>query len=230
MLRLLHWFNQHDHWFRLALFVASLLPAALLIRDQQTLNLGFNPFETLVARTGFWAEFYLLLTLAVTPFRRWLGFFCKRLQLTYGKRLADWNFLIRSRRMLGLFSFFYLCWHLAVYLHLEVSWVFSWLWQDLWEKPYLQAGLAGWTLSVLLALTSPQWVRRRLGKRWRQLHRAMYPLCLLAVLHIMLRDKIGEYQGLVYASLTALLLLHRVLAHYIKRWHRAEDDGLEAKR
>ncbi|RLT95034.1 sulfite oxidase heme-binding subunit YedZ [Ketobacter sp.] len=227
---LLRWCNQNDHWFRLGLFLFSLIPGLLLLRDTLGDGLGFNPFEALIARTGFWAMFYLLLTLAITPLRRWLGFLCKRLRLKFGKRLADWNFLIKSRRMLGLFSFFYLSWHAGIYLHLELDWNMGWWWQDLRERPFLQMGLLAWILSLLLALTSPQWARRTLGKRWRQLHRAMYPLSILAVAHVLMEAKVGEQEGLVYATLCVTLLLHRLLVNTINRWQRADDDGLEAKR
>lgn len=227
---LLRWCNQQDHWFRLGLFTLSAIPGLLLLQDFITNDLGFNPFDALIARTGFWAMFYLLLTLAITPLRRWLGFVCKQLQLKYGKRLADWNFLIKSRRMLGLFSFFYLCWHAGIYLHLELGWDPQWGWQDIMERPFLQVGICAWILSLLLALTSPQWARRRLGRRWRQLHRAMYPLAVLAVIHVLMEAKVGEQEGLVYGVLASLLLLHRLLVSTINRWYRADDDGLEAKR
>jgi sulfoxide reductase heme-binding subunit YedZ len=229
-LRLLNWFNQHDHWFRVLLFAVSLLPALRLLFDTYTKQLGFNPFDALIARTGFWAMLFLILTLAITPARRWLGFCCRSLRLLYGKRLADWNFLIKARRMLGLFSFFYLSWHLGIYLHLELDWSVQWFWQDLLERPFIAAGLAGWIIALLLAITSPQRARRKMGRRWRQLHRAMYILSLLAAAHVLLEAKVGDTQAFVFSVLIGILLLHRLLTNYVSSWQRPDDNGLEAKR
>lgn len=229
-LRLLNWFNQQDHWFRLLLFVLSCAPALLLIKDIYQAQLGFNPFDALIARTGFWALLYLILTLAITPLRRWLGFLCRSMKLLYGKRLADWNFLIKSRRMLGLFSFFYLCWHAAIYLHLELGWNLGWLWDDLAERPFLVIGFCAWAISFLLAITSPQWARRKMGRRWRQLHRTMYLLSILASAHLLMEAKVGDNSAFLYSGIIAILLLHRVLVHYVDKWYRVDDTGLEAKR
>ncbi|TNC87950.1 MAG: sulfoxide reductase heme-binding subunit YedZ [Alcanivorax sp.] len=229
-MQLFRWFNRHGHWFRLLVFITSGLPALVLLWNILRHQLGYNPFETLMARTGFWSMVFLIITLAITPLRRWLSFLCKILHRRYGKRLADWNFLIRSRRMLGLYSLFYLSWHAAIYLHLELNWQGQWLWQDLQERPFLVAGLAGWCLSLLLGVTSPKVLRRKLGKRWRQLHRAMYALSILAVIHVLLEAKLGEREAPVYAALVGVLLMHRVLVNSIKRWQRSDDNGLEAKR
>lgn len=229
-LRLLNWFNQHDGWFRLLLFSTSLVPAALLVFDFQQQRLGFNPFEALIARTGFWAMVFLLLTLAITPLRRWLGWVCKKLNALYGKRLADWNFLIKSRRMLGLFSFFYLSWHLGIYLHLELDWHWDWFWEDLLNRPFLPIGLAAWAISLLLTITSPMRVRRKMGKQWRRLHRLMYALCVLAVIHVLMEAKITETLPVLYACIALVLLAHRIITKFFKEFYRPDDTGLEAKR
>ena len=224
------WFNQNDHWFRVLLFSTSSVPILLLLFDIQFARLGFNPFETLIHRTGFWSMLFLILTLAITPLRRWLGGFSKILALTYGKRLADWNFLIKSRRMLGLFSFFYLSVHFGVYLHLELDWHFQWFYQDLVERWFVAVGFAAWVVSLLLAVTSPLWVRRRMGRRWRQLHRSMYLLSLLAIVHVLMEAKVGELDGLIYGVLVVVLLLHRLFVRAIKQWRREDDNGLEVER
>lgn len=229
-LRLLNWFNQNDGWFRFLLFIFSSIPAVLLLWDFSQNQLGFNPFEALIARTGFWAMVYLLLTLAITPLRRWLGFICKTFKVLYGKRLADWNFLIKSRRMLGLFSFFYLCWHLGIYLHLELDWQADWFWEDVTTRPFLAIGIIAWFFSFLLAITSPMQARRKMGRNWRRLHRLMYPLCILAVVHVLMEAKITELLPLTYGSILLILLLHRILAKYLNVFYRPDDTGLEAKR
>ncbi|MCG8316832.1 MAG: sulfoxide reductase heme-binding subunit YedZ [Pseudomonadales bacterium] len=224
------WFNQNDHWFRVLLFLASGFPAVLLMVDIYLEKLGFNPFEALIQRTGFWSIFFLILTLAITPVRRWMGAVCKALALKYGKRLADWNFLIKSRRMVGLYSFFYLCLHAGVYLHLELGWRVSWFYEDLMERGFLLVGLVCWGLSALLAVTSPIVIRRKLGRRWRQLHRLMYPLSLLAITHVLMEAKVGEQEGLLYGIIVMILLTHRVFVRAVKQWRREDDNGLEVER
>ncbi len=229
-LSLFDWFNRHNGWFRILVFSTSLIPAALLLLDFQRNQLGFNPFEALITRTGFWAMVFLLITLAITPLRRWLNYLCKLAKLKYGKRLADWNFLIKARRMLGLFSFFYLCWHAGIYLHLEADWSLSWFLQDLADRPFLSAAAVAWLFSCLLAITSPQLARKKMGRHWRHLHRLMYPLCVLAVAHALMEPRTTEYLAVAFAIITAILLLHRLLARFIKSFYRPDDTGLEAKR
>ena len=228
--QLLRWLNQNDHWFRFILFIFSCGPGAWLLIAIAQRKLGFNPFETMIAHTGLWAMVFLLITLAITPLRRWACFVCKKLQLKFGKRLADWNFLIKSRRMLGLFSFFYLCWHAGVYLHLELQWDFQWLLEDLQDRQFLWFGFCALAISFTLAITSPTWARRQLGRRWRQLHQGMYLLVLVAVVHVVLEAKVGEADWIYYGVCVAILLMHRLLVKLVARWYREDDDGFEANR
>ena len=132
--------------------------------------------------------------------------------------------------MLGLFSFFYLTWHASIYLHLELNWNLMWFWEDLQQRPFIRYGLLAWTLSLLLAITSPKIVRKKLGKRWRQLHRTMYLLSIVAVVHVQIEAKVGESAGIVYAAIVSILLFHRILVFLIKRWYRADDNGLAVTR
>jgi len=229
-MNILRWFNQHDQYFRLLVFLFSLLPAVILFGDWCGLGLGINPFAALIERTGFWAMFFLILTLSITPLRRWLTYFHKLCRLRFGKRLADWNFLIRARRMLGLYSFFYLCWHMGIYWHLELGWQWSEFLYDLSDRLFVGVGLAAWVLSLLLALTSPTGVRRRMGRQWRKLHRVMYLLCVLAVIHVLWEAKLGDRLQWLYAFWVFVFLTHRIMVHYITSWVRKDDTGLEAER
>lgn len=229
IMKIVRWCNSHPGAFRGLLFVLSAIPGLSLLWDYHRDALGFNPFDALIVRSGFWAIAFLLLTLAITPLRRWFGAVCQHFRLSWGKRLADWNFLIQSRRMLGLYSFFYLSCHLFVFLHFEVDWDWPWFWEDINERRFLMIGLMAWTMSLLLALTSPMLIRRTMGKHWRRLHRLMYPLCILAVVHVWMEHKVGETDAYFYLAITLALLLHRLMTT-LARWRRTDDDGMEAQR
>ena len=113
--------NQADKKIRTVLFLLSSIPSLVLLKKLAYDDLGINPFATLSHTTGEMAIIYLLITLSVTPVRKWLCSTSKIMKLAEGKRLSDWNFLIRTRRQLGLFSFFYASLHLATYLILDVA-------------------------------------------------------------------------------------------------------------
>lgn len=222
--------NQHEARLRLLVFCSALLPALHLAWRYGHQNLGINPFATLSHFLGHTALIFLLATLAITPVRRWLRFICSTLRLTDGKRLADWNFLIRCRRQLGLHGFFYATLHMLVYLELETAWEWDYLRADLDEKPYLLLGMLAWLTCLLLALTSPKIVIRHMHRWWRRLHRLMYLLIIVAVAHFWGAAKIGNAWPLVGALIAGLLLLHRVWVRLHARFHRRDDDGMIALR
>lgn len=230
ILSFLRWLSRHESYFRFCVFILSLLPGCILFSDWIKNSLGFNPFEALMNRSGFWAVFFIILTLSLTPLRRWLGFLCKVCKLRFGKRLADWNFLIKSRRMMGLFGFFYASWHMLIYFHLELDWDAVFFIDDIADRAFVFYGFISWLLLLLLAITSPLFIRRHMGRQWRRLHRAMYLLSILVVVHALLEAKLGIVQPRVYAGIVSILLLHRVLVVIIKRWSRPDDTGLEAER
>ncbi|CBL44379.1 Protein of unknown function UPF0191 [gamma proteobacterium HdN1] len=221
--------NRYEARLRIALFFISLLPALDLLWRLQQNNLGINPFQTLSHRLGHSALIFLLLTLAITPLRRWLRYLCARLQLRDGKRLADWNFLIRCRRQLGLYGFFYASLHLLIYLHFEVQWEWEYWQEEINEKPYLMLGLTAWILTLLLAITSPKIVIRYMRHWWRRLHRLNYLLVPVAVAHHYLAAKTGNDWPLLAAVAAAILLLHRVWVRLSERFYRS-DDGMAATR
>lgn len=176
------------------LFAACLLPLALLAWNAVHDQLGADPVAALEHRSGDWTLRILLATLAMTPLRR----------LTHR---AEW---LRLRRMLGLFAFFYACVHLTIYLVIDLGGYWSQLLTEIAKRPYMTVGFSAWLLLVPLAITSTRAMMRRLGRRWQQLHRAVYVAALLACLHFLWLVKADHREPLVYAAALALLMLARL--------------------
>lgn len=152
--------------------------------------LGADPVAEVEHRTGLWALRLLMATLALTPLRQ----------------LTGQAILIRFRRMLGLYAFFYACLHLASYLVLDLQGYWTQIFEDIAKRPYITVGFTAWLLLVPLAVTSTQGWIRRLGRRWGQLHKAVYAVGVLAVLHFWWLVKSDIREPLLYATLLALLL------------------------
>ena len=187
-------------WIKLLVFVLSLLPAAGLAAGLFTGGLGANPVEALTHSTGEWALRFLLLTLAVTPLRRLTG---------YGS-------LIRLRRMLGLFAFFYAVLHLSTYVALDQFFDAAAIVKDVVKRPYITAGFLGFVLMAPLAATSTAGMIRRLGgRRWQQLHRLVYPCAIAAVVHFLWLVKADLTEPLLYAGVLTALLGYRAA---VWRW------------
>lgn len=177
------------------LFLACLLPLLLLLWDAFHHSLGANPVEEIIHRTGLWALRLLLLTLAITPLRR----------------LTGWNQLIRLRRMLGLYSFFYALLHFLAYGWLEHTFRLPLILQDVVEHPYVALGFSSFLLLVPLAATSTNRMIRLLGgRRWQRLHRLVYLCALGATLHYLWLVKVDTRAPLLYLALLALLLVARM--------------------
>src|SRR5574342_1309046 len=140
-------------WLRVALFLICLVPFAQLIYNALTDNLGVNPIDTITRHTGSWTLIFLLVTLSVTPVRK----------------LFAWNGLVKYRRMLGLFAFFYAALHFTTFLVLDHFFDFNAILKDIMKRPYVTAGFTGFALLIPLAITSTTGMIRRLGKRWQQL-------------------------------------------------------------
>lgn len=157
-------------------------------------RLGPNPVEFLEHYSGDWALRLLLATLALTPLRRWSG-------------RAE---VLRVRRLLGLWAFVWICLHFATYLTFDLEWSAALLAEDLVERTYISLGFAAWLLLVPLALTSTRGWQRRLGRRWRSLHRLVYPAALLGALHFLWLVKADVREPLVYLGLLAVLLAARL--------------------
>ena len=183
-------------------FVACLVPLAWLMWRALTGGLTANPIEDITHRTGDWTLRLLMVTLAITPLRRLLG----------------WSSLASYRRMIGLFAFFYAALHLSTYLVLDFFFAFDLILDDVIERRYVTAGFTGFMLLLPLALTSTTGMIRRLGgARWRQLHRLVYLAAVAGVVHYLWLVKIDIGPPLVYAAVLAVLLGLRLWFHYAKR-------------
>lgn len=186
-----------DRWIRLskpAVFALCLLPLGWLVLDVATGAVGPNPVEAVTHRTGTWTLRLLLATLAITPLRRLTG--------------QAW--LIRYRRMLGLFAFFYATLHLVVYLWLDRLLDWGTIIEDIVARPYITVGFTAFLLLVPLAVTSTRGWVRRLGRRWQRLHRLIYPSAVLAVLHYLWLVKADILEPALYGLVLAGLLAARL--------------------
>lgn len=175
------------------IFILCLLPAVLILMDAFGGRLGANPVEALLHGTGDWALRLLLVTLAVTPLRRLTG--------------RGW--LLRLRRMLGLFAFFYAALHVVVYVWLDRQLTWSEIIVDIAERPYITLGLVAFVILALLAATSPKAMVRRLGRNWKRLHRGVYPAAVVAVVHFWWLVKADLGEPAVYAAVLAVLFAAR---------------------
>jgi sulfoxide reductase heme-binding subunit YedZ len=188
-------------WLKIPLFVLSLGPALLLVWKALHQDLGPNPIEFITHATGDWTLRFLAITLAVSPLRRLLG-------------LPD---LIRFRRMLGLFAFFYGCLHFMTYLWLDKFFDFHEIVKDVWKRPFITAGFVGFVAMIPLALTSTAGSIRRLGgHRWQMLHRLIYLSACAGVIHYYWLVKSDVRLPLLYGSIVLLLLAERVIAAWRK--------------
>jgi sulfoxide reductase heme-binding subunit YedZ len=187
---------------------AALAPLAWMVGAALTDGLGADPVAELTHRTGAWALRLLLACLAMTPLRRLLD--------------APWP--IRFRRMLGLYAFFYACLHLAVYVVLDLGGYWPQVLEDIAKRPYITVGFSAWLLLLPLAATSTQGWMRRLGRRWGQLHRAVYVAAALGVLHFWWGVKADVREPLLYAGILALLFAARLAW----RWRMRARGGAGA--
>ena len=178
-----------------SLSILCLLPFIYMLIAALTDGLGTNPVETLTHDTGQWALRLLLLTLAVTPLRR----------------LTKLNWLIKLRRMLGLFAFFYALLHLITYIWLDQFFDWSEILLDIPKRPFITIGFISFVLLLPLALTSTNAMQRRLKKRWLTLHKLVYVIPVLAVIHFTWSLKADYSQPLLYASIFIILMLARIL-------------------
>jgi sulfoxide reductase heme-binding subunit YedZ len=175
------------------IFIAALIPAALLVRAGINGTLGVNPAETLQLETGVWALRFLVITLAITPIRR----------------ITGWNPVIQYRRMLGLFAFFYACLHFLTYLVLDRFFDVPGILADVAKRPFITAGMVALVLMLPLAITSTKGWIRRLGRRWQVLHRLVYVSAVAAAVHYIWKVKVAVGPPVYYAVAIGLLLAFR---------------------
>lgn len=188
---------------KVAVFFICLIPLARLGMEAFGvfgLTLGANPVEELLHRCGKWGLNFLLITLAVTPLRR----------------ITGWNQLIRFRRMLGLFAFFYLSLHFLIYAGLDQGFSPAYIVEDIVERPYITLGMTALVLLIPLAVTSTNGMMRRLGRRWQKLHRLVYLIAILGVWHFYWQVKQDILEPLIYAGILAVLFAIRFY-YYLQR-------------
>lgn len=183
-------------WFSLKLFahLLALTPIALLLYRALQNQLGADPIAALTHQTGDWALRFLLLSLAMTPLRLILK--------------KSWP--IRFRRMIGLYAFFYACLHFSVYLFLDLGSYWSQIGADIIKRPFITVGFTAWLLLVPLALTSNQWMMRKLKKNWLKLHKLVYAIGILGVVHYYWLVKSDVREPLLYAGILAVLFAIRL--------------------
>lgn len=174
---------------------AGLAPLVLLVYQVVTDQAGADPAQMLVLATGLWALRFLWLTLAVTPLRR----------------LPRLGWLIRFRRMLGLYAFFYAVLHLLAFITFILGWRIDLVWKELTERPYIVVGLLSLLLLLPLAVTSTTYWMRRLGRNWVRLHWLIYPAAILAMVHFIMQIRAGYAEQLLYGLLLLILLGYRVV-------------------
>lgn len=179
-----------------AVFLLCLVPLGKLALEAfgvAGMSLGANPIEELLHRCGKWGLNLLLVTLAVTPLRR----------------ITGWNWLIRFRRMLGLFSFFYILLHFLIYAVLDQGLALNFIVEDIIERPYITLGIIALLFLIPLAVTSTNGMMRRLGRGWQKLHRLVYVIAILGVWHFYWQVKQDILEPLIYAGILALLFAIR---------------------
>lgn len=176
------------------LFIVCLVPFGLLVWNVFTENLGANPVEAITHTTGDWTLRFLLITLAVTPLRKLFGF----------------NKLLIYRRMLGLYAFFYACLHFLTYFVLDLSLMFEDVVDDVLERPYITIGFTAFLMLIPLAATSTNNMMRRLGKNWVKLHKMVYIIATLGVIHYLWLVKADLLEPGIYAAALLVLLGVRV--------------------
>lgn len=188
-------------WIKAALFVLALLPLARLVVGVFMRHLGANPTEVVLRTLGDWTLIFLCITLAVTPLRK----------------ITGWNWLLRLRRMSGLYAFFYAVMHFASYIGLDQAFDAATIVRDIVKRPFITLGFTCLLLLIPLAVTSTHAMLRKLGaRRWQALHRLVYFIAIGGVVHFWWMVKRDVTEPAIYAAVIAALLGYRLL-----RWaHR----------
>lgn len=181
-------------WFKVGVFLVCLVPVGLLGWRALHSDLGANPLEVITHTTGDWTLRFLVITLAVTPLRQ----------------ITKQYWLIKFRRMLGLFAFFYGLLHLTTYLWFDKFFDWKEIVKDIGKRPFITVGFTALVIMLPLALTSTAGMIRRLGKKWQVLHRLVYASAIAGVIHYYWLVKADVRKPVFYGVLVGLLLLYRV--------------------
>jgi methionine sulfoxide reductase heme-binding subunit len=198
-------------WTKVVVFLTCLFPAAWLVWRGFHNDLTAEPVTFVTHTTGDWTLRFLVITLAITPLRK----------------LLHLPQLIRFRRMLGLFAFFYICLHFTTWIWLDHSFAWPELWKDVLKRPFITIGFTGFVLLIPLAITSTAgWIRRLGGRRWQRLHRLIYVIAVLGVIHYYWLVKSDVRKPLFYGFLVAVLLAWRLVTWLIGRRGRSTAGGV----
>jgi sulfoxide reductase heme-binding subunit YedZ len=182
---------------KVSLFVVALMPLVRLLWLGFQGRLSANPIEFITRSSGDWTMYFLCFTLAITPLRR----------------LSGWNWLLKMRRMLGLFTFFYACLHFTTFIWFDHFFDLQAMWKDVLKRPFITIGFSAFVLLLPLAATSSHAMVRRLGRNWQRLHRLIYVIAVFAILHFwwMRAGKHNLAEPLLMASIVAVLLGSRLV-------------------
>jgi sulfoxide reductase heme-binding subunit YedZ len=192
-------------------YALCLLPFALIAGKvfNVTGSLGANPVEELQDHFGNWGLRFLLVSLSITPLRT----------------ISGWNWLVRFRRMLGLFAFFYIVLHFLTWLVLDQGFLLSAILEDIVKRPFITIGFAALLILTAMAATSTIGMRRRMGKRWQKLHNWVYVAAILGVWHYWWQVKLDASDPAIYAAILFLLLGYRIWARRKRTMARASAIG-----
>lgn len=183
-------------WVKAGLFVLCLVPFGHLVYGAVLNTLGANPIEAVTRSTGWWTLFLLMATLTVTPLRR----------------VSGMNWLLRLRRMLGLFAFFYALMHFVTFVWFDHWFDVAEIFKDVIKRPFITVGFSAFVLFLPLALTSTNAMVRRLGRTWQRLHRLVYAIAVLGVLHYWWLVKRDLTEPLIFGLLLVFLLGTRLIS------------------
>ncbi len=182
-------------WIKAGLFLLCLVPFGRLVYGAFSNSLGANPIEAITRSTGWWTLFLLMATLAVTPLRR----------------LSGMNWLLRVRRMLGLYAFFYAFSHFVTFIWFDHWFDPAEILMDVIKRPFITVGFGAFLLLLPLAVTSNNAMVRRLGRNWQRLHRLVYAIGLLGVLHYWWLVKRDLTEPVIFAVVLVALLGTRIV-------------------
>lgn len=186
---------------KILLFIVILTPCLWLIFAAMNNQLGADPAKKLVDQTGLWAIQCLWLSLAMTPLKNWTG-------------SSQW---IQYRRMTGLFAFFYVLLHFLSYVFLLFGAQWAFIGQELTKRPYIIVGFTAFVLLIPLAITSTAGWQRRLKRRWLTLHKLVYLIAILALIHFIWLKKLGIFAVWPYALVLFILFAERIRSHLRKK-------------
>lgn len=186
---------------RIGVFLLCLLPFVWVLYAAIVGRLGPDPAEALMHFTGEWSLRLLALTLLVSPLRTWTA----------------WPSLIKLRRMLGLYAFFYACIHFLTFVQFYIGWTPRVLIEELVERPYITLGFTAWVLMLPLATTSSRGMQRRMRGNWQRLHRLVYPAAVLACLHLLWQARSDVGEALAYLAIFATLLGWRLRRRILRQ-------------